>query len=53
MPAFDLRSQIAWGPKMTSAAELDRSHHLHPFTSMPGLLRDGATVIRRGHDSNA
>jgi L-2,4-diaminobutyrate transaminase len=34
---------------MASAAELDRSHHLHPFTSMPGLLRDGATVIRRGH----
>jgi L-2,4-diaminobutyrate transaminase len=35
--------------KMTSAAELDRSHHLHPFTSVPGLLRDGATVIRRGN----
>jgi L-2,4-diaminobutyrate transaminase len=34
---------------MASAAELDRSHHLHPFTSVPGLLRDGATVIRRGH----
>jgi L-2,4-diaminobutyrate transaminase len=33
---------------MTAAAELDRSHHLHPFTSVPGLLRDGATVIRRG-----
>jgi L-2,4-diaminobutyrate transaminase len=34
---------------MASAAEQDRSHHLHPFTSIPGLLRDGATVIRRGH----
>jgi L-2,4-diaminobutyrate transaminase len=34
---------------MASAAELDRSHHLHPFTSVPGLLRDGAMVIRRGH----
>jgi L-2,4-diaminobutyrate transaminase len=34
---------------MASAAELDRSHHLHPFTSVPGLLRDGVTVIRRGH----
>jgi L-2,4-diaminobutyrate transaminase len=33
---------------MASAAELDRLHHLHPFTSMPGLLRDGATVIQRG-----
>ena len=33
---------------MASAAELDRSHHLHPFTSVPGLLRDGPTVISRG-----
>jgi L-2,4-diaminobutyrate transaminase len=34
---------------MRSAAELDRTHHLHPFTSVPGMLRDGPTVIRRGH----
>jgi L-2,4-diaminobutyrate transaminase len=33
---------------MLSCTELDRTHHLHPFTSVPGLLRDGATVIRRG-----
>jgi L-2,4-diaminobutyrate transaminase len=34
---------------MASIAELDRTHHLHPFTSVPGLLREGATVISRGH----
>jgi L-2,4-diaminobutyrate transaminase len=34
---------------MTSAVELDRANHLHPFTSLPGLLREGATVITRGH----
>jgi L-2,4-diaminobutyrate transaminase len=34
---------------MGSLSELDRTHHLHPFTSVPGLLRDGPTVIRRGH----
>ncbi len=33
---------------MTSFVELDRTHHLHPFTSVPGLLREGATVISRG-----
>jgi L-2,4-diaminobutyrate transaminase len=34
---------------MTAVVELDRTHHLHPFTSVPGLLREGATIIRRGH----
>jgi L-2,4-diaminobutyrate transaminase len=34
---------------MSSTAELDRTHHLHPFTSVPGLIIDGPTVIRRGH----
>jgi L-2,4-diaminobutyrate transaminase len=34
---------------MRSSAELDRTHHLHPFTSVPGLMSDGPTVIRRGH----
>ena len=33
---------------MTSVIELDRTHHLHPFTSVPGLLREGPTIIRRG-----
>jgi L-2,4-diaminobutyrate transaminase len=32
-----------------AVAELDRGSHLHPFTSVPALLRDGPLVIRRGH----
>ena len=36
--------------KVTCLAELDIvTHHLHPFTSVSGLLRDGPTVIRRGN----
>jgi L-2,4-diaminobutyrate transaminase len=33
---------------LSSIGEMDRSSHLHPFTSVPGLLHDGPLVIRRG-----